>query len=291
MRIRLRTVLSKGAGGVIAMSLSSGELRRLIRIVGRVTLGSGRRLTRVRGERRRLGRGVSTLSRSLQAPLASVQKCLRLVTSTSSRGEGRCVRTLSSGTFELRHLVSSFCRVSLLRTKRCPLGCRGVRLYTLLASVLLSGRSIFCRGRVRPRVRVPARGVFIRTSGVTYIHVVRGLLFGTLGTATKDVIMRLFHSPSNIKLYMGGALGRVPSRRPCGLLRHFCITSVSEDGKASKRKLCVIGGLLLEVGYRRPAVGVCSCIFRVAIGFSPLLVMGWSCGYTLFIMDVWATAE
>lgn len=189
-------------GGGCSISFGTEKCLR-IRRLGRALGCTGARLTTARGLRGRLVTGVS---RSLEAPLAVVANCNRIVHSLPNRGAPRGVRVVVSRTAELSALIGSLLSLSGVRSN--SVRPRGSRFYLasdvggVFAECTGLGRRSKCGVLFRD-----SRSICVFTSRLGVSRMVCGLIGGTIGCINRSGAIVMARGMGN-----GGILVRMASR-------------------------------------------------------------------------------
>lgn len=169
---------------------SAGRLNHLTRDFGRVQVGIGSSVRRGGGSSRRRGRVVTKVTRSLQAPLASVGKCLRKVESKitgAPRGRTECFGAVCSSTGSVRGVLGSLLAVSGLRLNAVALRPRGIHV----------GSFLRCTGRLNHSLRRTSfsfrvvgdygDGPLLDVSASEFTEIVSGVVSGDVGCGHRNI--------------------------------------------------------------------------------------------------------
>lgn len=240
---RVTRLMGNGSRGVLSVSLVSGSLRRLTKVLGRCGSGRERLVTDALHRRGCLGRSVTGVSRSLQAPLAIVLKRLRLLEGRAlASGRRRQVRAVFRGTREVGRLMRAFCSLSVLSTRRVAPQQRSFGLSGLLVGLVARGTPTLRTGGVSPRVSLPPRSICLGSSCDVIREVLRGLLAGTVHCSSNSVGVNLGRAEGGETVFaVRGPVSDGARVGPTHLFRQFCAKSTSERGDNAKMKLTIMG--------------------------------------------------
>lgn len=196
------------------------------------------------------------VDRRVHAPLGTVIKFSRLLTSTSaSRRGARFLRVIRDGGRVLRRLVTSVLSLSGVRTKALRFIFSSISVGRVVSS--LRRRFHVQITRLNDKIRViqrTSRGrCAVRASEGQLTRIMSGFVAGTLGFARRnDVALKFEPCRRNLCFCMGSAKANVPRRGLPRIFRHFI--GLGRRGGNAKLKLsvyrAVIHGLKNRVNIR-----------------------------------------
>lgn len=166
--------------------------------------------------------GVMTgMSRSFHSPLASVENCMRTVTSKAvpPRLRRGCLGVVLFRARQLASLAASLLALGRFSAGRLLLGGASFSVRRVVGRATRSFRNIYARGRVSVGLFLLSRRVSMVTSQHGVRRILCGLLSGTVGfdRGSSSVAMRMAAGGSGIFISMGSRKVKVSEGRVGGV--------------------------------------------------------------------------